>query len=67
MENKTIYIKLSNKQQEEFEEWKTAIFTIFGQYGTFDWIITPLGMGNGLKVRSHLTNTTIDLSHEEDW
>jgi hypothetical protein len=65
--NRAINITLSDKQQAEFDEWKEAIKKIYGEYGYFDWIITPFGMGTGIKVKSHLTGTTLDISHEEDW
>jgi hypothetical protein len=58
---------LNERQEKELKEWQEKIKDLFGKYGHYDYIFTPYGMGTGLKVKSHLTGTTIDLSHEEDW
>lgn len=59
--------KLTERQESELKEWQDKIKDLFGEYGHYDYIFTPFGMGCGVKVRSHLTNTTLDISHEEDW
>ena len=58
---------LNERQEKELKEWQEKIKDLFGKYGHYDYIFTPYGMGTGLKVKSHLTGTTIDLSHEENW
>jgi hypothetical protein len=59
--------KLSEKQQEELKVWQGRIKDLYDQYGTYDYIFTPFGMGTGVKVFSHLTKTVLDLTHEENW
>ena len=58
---------LTERQEAELKEWQEKIKDLFGQYGHYDYTFTGYGMGTALKVRSHLTNTELDLSHEEDW
>jgi hypothetical protein len=59
--------QISDKQKKEIKEWQDKIKEIFGEYGLYDYIFTPYGMGTGLVVRSHLTKTELDVTHEEDW
>lgn len=58
---------LSKRQEAELKEWQAKIKELYGNYGHYDYTFTPFGMGTGLVVRSHLTGTTLDISHEEDW
>ncbi len=59
--------KLTSEQTAKLTEWKEKICDLFGEYGTYDYIFTPLGVGVMIKVRSHLTNTILDLTDEENW
>ena len=61
------YFKLTERQEKELKEWQEKIKDLFGEYGHYDYTFTPYGMGTGVKVRSHKTGTTLDLSHVEDW
>ena len=58
---------LNERQEAELQEWQAKIKELYGNYGHYDYTFTPYGMGTGLVVRSHLTRTTLDLTHEEDW
>lgn len=58
---------LNDKQIEQLKEWQSKIKDLFGEYGNYDYIFTPFGMGTGVIVRSHLTKTELDLSNVEDW
>lgn len=58
---------LNEKQLEKLREWQGKIKDLFGEYGHYDYIFTPYGIGTGVIVRSHLTKTELDLSMEEDW
>lgn len=58
---------LNEKQTTQLKEWQEKIKDLFGEYGHYDYIFTPFGMGTGVIVRSHLTNTELDLSNVEDW
>lgn len=58
---------LNEKQLKQLKEWQEKIKDLFGEYGHYDFTFTSYGMGTEVKVRSHLTNTCLDLSNVEDW
>lgn len=62
-----VEFSLNEKQLVKLREWQGKIKDLFGEYGHYDYIFTPYGMGAGVKVFSHLTGTELDLSMEEDW
>ncbi len=62
-----ITIELSDTEQQKFDEWKTHIKAIYGEYGLFTWKITPNGIGSEIVVYSHLTKTELDLTDVENW
>ena len=41
---------LSETQEIKLEEWKEAIKKVFGEYGNYDYIFSPTGIGTCLKV-----------------
>jgi hypothetical protein len=59
--------ELDEAQVAKLKEWQEKIKDLFGEYGHYDYTFTPFGMGTGVKVRSHLTNTELDLSMVENW
>jgi len=61
------YFKLTERQEKELKEWQEKIKDLFGEYGLYDYTFTPNGIGEAVKVRSHKTGTTLDLTHVEDW
>jgi len=65
--NIKISVELSDKQQDTFDEWKEAIKYIYGEYGHFEWTISPTGIGNGIEVWSSLAQTSINLTDVENW
>ena len=58
---------LDKEQVAKLKEWQEQIKGIFGEYGHYDFIFTPYGMGTGVKVRSHLTKTELDLTDVDKW
>lgn len=58
---------LTSEQVSKLKEWQEKIKDLFGEYGTYDYIFTPLGIGSIVKVRSHLTNTILELTDETTW
>jgi hypothetical protein len=58
---------LDEEQVAKLKEWQEKIKEIFGEYGHYDFIFTPYGMGTGVKVRSHLTKTELDLTDVDKW
>ena len=63
----TTKFELSDKQQKELDEWKEAIKTIYGEYGSYTYSFTPTGIGCIVEVYSELANIKKDFTHEEDW
>lgn len=59
--------KLDEKQLGQLKVWQEKIKSTYGKYGAYSYIFTPTGIGNSVQVKSHLTETYIDLSNEEDW
>ena len=58
---------LDGEQVAKLKEWQEKIKEVFGEYGHYDFIFTPYGMGTGVKVRSHLTKTELDLTDVDKW
>jgi len=58
---------LSEKQEIKLNEWKKSIKEEFGKYGKYDYIFSPTGIGNSVKVYSHINKKTIDLTEVENW
>ena len=65
--NKTISITLSDKQQQQFDEWISHIKALHGEYGLFTWKLTPNGIGTGIIVYSHKVGLELDLTDIENW
>ncbi len=62
-----IKYELNEKQENELKEWQEAIKKVFGDYGSYDYIFTPNGIGDGVQVYSHLAKTKIDLTDIDSW
>lgn len=65
--NYVIHEELNDFQQEKYEEWKSHIKAIYGEYGTFTWKITLTGIGSGIIIYSHLTKTELNLTDVSSW
>lgn len=59
--------ELDDDQMVKLREWQEKIKELFGEYGSYDYIFTPTGIGVGLTVRSHLTNTYLELTDVSKW
>jgi hypothetical protein len=59
--------ELDETQVAELKAWQEKIKELFGEYGSYDYTFSPCGIGIGVRVRSHLTRTELDLSHVENW
>jgi len=42
---KIITVELNDKQQKMFDEWKSHLKSLYGEYGLLTWKITPNGIG----------------------
>ena len=62
--NKKIYITITDSS---LKGAKKQIKKVFGEYGKYDYIFTPTGIGDVVKVYSHLAKTTLDLTEVENW
>ena len=58
---------LNENELRRLHEWQEKIKDIFGEYGGYDYTFTPTGIGDVIKVRSHLTNTVLDLTDVGSW
>ena len=65
--NSTVSITLSDKQQQQFDEWISHIKALHGEYGLFTWKITPNGIGTSIIVYSHKVGLELDLTDIENW
>lgn len=59
--------KLQPDQVKKLEDWQKKIKEEHGEYGVFTYSFTPYGMGTGVKVRSHNTKKTLNLSDVDNW
>lgn len=59
--------KLDTDELKKLREWQAKIKELFGEYGFYDYTFTPTGIGTGIKVTSHLTKTSIDLTDVDKW
>jgi hypothetical protein len=59
--------ELEADQIKRLKEWQEKIKKEYGEYGIYTYSFTPYGMGTGVKIRSHLTKKTLDLSDVDKW
>jgi hypothetical protein len=59
--------EISEKQAIDIKEWQDAINKIYGEYGSFDFIFTPNGIGVGLRVYSHIAKVEKDFTDIDSW
>ncbi|MFA5366312.1 MAG: hypothetical protein WC333_00115 [Dehalococcoidia bacterium] len=59
--------KLDPDQIERLEAWQKKIKKKHGEYGTFTYSFTPVGMGTGVKIYSHKADKILDLSDVDKW
>jgi len=59
--------ELDEDQVKRLKIWQEAIKMIKGEYGHYDYIFQPTGVGTVVTVYSHLVNEELDLSDVEKW
>lgn len=64
---KLMKFELDEKQIKELKGWKEAIKKVFVEYGDYDYIFSPNGIGCGVKVYSHLAKTSLNLTDIQSW
>jgi hypothetical protein len=65
--NYSLSFELNDKQQKQYDVWKSHIKALHGEYGTFTWTITPTGIGLGISVFSELAKVELDLTDVDSW
>jgi hypothetical protein len=58
---------LDEKQNQKLVEWQEKIKDLFGEYGSYTFSFGPNGIGVEVKVFSHLTETSLDLTDMDSW
>ena len=59
--------ELEESQIKTLQEWQEKIKELYGKYGQYDFIFSPTGIGMSVKIVSHLSKESIDLSEYEKW
>lgn len=59
--------ELDEYQEIKLKAWQDKIKKKYGQYGQYDFIFTPSGVGTSIKVVSHLSKKEIDLTDIDKW
>ena len=60
--------ELSETQIEKLKEYQSAIFVIFGEYGSYTYKFKPTGIGEIVTVECDLVpNKEFDLTETEHW
>jgi len=67
MGNYSLTVTFNDKQQKVYREWQEHIKAIHGKYGMFSYTISSDGIGQFIKVYSHLTKTEIDLTDLDEF
>jgi hypothetical protein len=65
--NFSINITLTDTQQCQFDEWKSHIKALHGDYGPFTWIIEFNDIGYGIIVYSELAKVELNLTEVDTW
>jgi hypothetical protein len=59
--------ELSDSQIQELNAWKERIKKKHGSYGYYEYRFEKTGIGDSVKVFSHLTGEIIDLTEYDKW
>jgi hypothetical protein len=49
------------------KEWQEKIKDLHGEYGNYTYSFTPTGIGDVIKVKSHLTGLELDITDIDNW
>ncbi len=58
---------ISEPELKAIKEWQELIKNLYGEYGIFTYKFTPIGVGNGIVVYSHLANIEKDFTDMDTW
>ncbi len=62
-----IKFELDFEQIQKLNTWKEKIKKQHGEYGYFDYVFSPVGMGTAVKVVSQISGNIIDLTDYKKW
>ena len=58
---------ITEAEMKTLKEWQEKINDLYGEYGNYTYSFTPTGIGDGIKVRSHLTGLELDITDVDNW
>jgi hypothetical protein len=58
---------ISEAEMEALKEWQEKIKDLYGEYGNYTYSFTPTGIGDVIKVKSHLTGLELDITDVDNW
>ena len=58
---------ISESEAKKLKEWQEKIKDLYGEYGNYTYSFTPTGIGDGIKVKSHLTGLELDITDVDGW
>ena len=58
---------ISESEMKKLKEWQEKIKDLYGEYGNYTYSFTPTGIGDGIKVKSHLTGLELDITDVDSW
>lgn len=53
---------LTQEQYNKLDKWKSAIKTVFGEYGLYTYSFTEDGIGISVHVKCNLCDAVLDLT-----
>ena len=58
---------ITEAEMKVLKEWQEKIKDLYGEYGNYTYSFTPTGIGDGIKVKSHLTGLELDITDIDNW
>jgi hypothetical protein len=58
---------ISGEEIKKLKEWQEKIKDLYGEYGNYTYSFTPTGIGDVIKVKSHLTGLELDITDIDNW
>jgi hypothetical protein len=58
---------ISGEEIKKLKEWQEKIKDLYGKYGEYTYSFTPTGIGDVIKVKSHLTGLELDITDTDSW
>lgn len=65
--NHTHQFRMNSKEREILDKFKEQTKKHYGEYGLYEYIFTPTGVGTMIEVKSLKSNIKIDVTDYESW